>query len=90
MAKHSQRRTFVNLSVAAGSAAMFAAAWAGIAQADGDRYVQADVPVAAALAGVPAQQSAPVLNAASAVSTGETAAAPAPRRVVVVRRSRAS
>jgi hypothetical protein len=90
MANNSQRRTLVNLSVAAGSAAMFAAAWAGIAQTDGDRYVQADVPVAAAMVAVPAQQSAPVLNAVSAVSTGEAAAAPAPRRVVIVRQSRAS
>jgi hypothetical protein len=90
MATHSQRRTLVNLSVVAGSAAMFAAAWAGIAEADSDRYAQATVPVTTAMVAVPAQQAAPVVNAAPAVSDGQAAEVPAPRRVVIVRQSRAS
>jgi hypothetical protein len=91
MAATNDRRALVNLSVAAGSVAMFAAAWTGIAQADGDRFAQADVPVTTAMAVAPVQPvSAPVLAAAPAVSDGQASPSTAPRRVVIVRQSRAS
>jgi hypothetical protein len=89
MATTSDRRTLVNLAVFAGSAAMFAAAWAGIAQADGDRYVQADVP-ATAMAMTALQPSISVNGVVPAVDAAQLSTVPAPRRVVIVRRSRPS
>lgn len=90
MAGTNERRALVNLSVVAGSAAMFAAAWAGIAAADGERYAQ-DVPATTAMALAPVLDSAaPAMNPAPVAGDGEASTAPAPRRVVIVRQSRAS
>lgn len=90
---HPQRRTFVNLSVFAGSAAMFAAAWLGVVGADrtgtGVATDLAAIPPTSAIATTPAVASANVTRTSPAV-TQETQVAPAPRRVVVVRQSRAS
>lgn len=91
MAATNDRRALVNLSVAAGSVAMFAVAWAGIAQGDADRFAQADVPAAMAMAVAPAQPvGATVMNAAPTVGDGQASSPAAPRRVVIVRQSRAS
>ena len=94
MATTNERRALVNLSVVAGSAAMFAAAWAGIVQADGERYRDADSPTTAVAAFAPVQAAViPDMNTAPtpapAPSEGQ-ASSQAPRRVVVVRESRAS
>lgn len=97
MSASSTRRSLVNLSVAAGSAALFAVAWSGIARADSGRFVDASneqpsIAVAAVVA-VPrttATVPAPSPPASSAVAA-EVQSAPAPvRRVVIVRPSRAS
>lgn len=91
MAATNDRRALVNLSVAAGSVAMFAVAWAGITQGDADRFAQADVPVAMAMAVAPVEPvGAPVLTSAPAVGDGQASPQTAPRRVVIVRQSRAS
>lgn len=90
MATTNERRALVNLSVVAGSAAMFAAAWTGIVQADGERYQDADSPTTAVAAFAPVQAAViPDMNPAPAPSEGQ-ASSQAPRRVVVVRESRAS
>jgi len=90
MATTNERRVLVNLSVVATSAAMFAAAWAGIAQADGDRY-RDDESLTTAAAAFASTRAAviPDMNPAPAPSEGQ-ASNQAPRRVVVVRESRAS
>lgn len=94
---NSHRRTFVNLSVFAGSAALFAAAWTGVVGAD--RAADEQSRLAAALAAQNnALASAPVSavaiappSVAGSTSTAQTQPAPAPtRHVVVVRQSRAS
>ena len=99
---HSQRRTFVNLSVFAGSAAMFAAAWLGVVGADqaaGDGSSDlAAIPVTGVTTTTPAVTQFGVTRTVPAVTTQPSTAvtAPAPtqapvrRQVVVVRRSRAS
>jgi hypothetical protein len=90
MATTNERRALVNLSVVAGSAAMFAAAWAGIVQADGERYRDANSPTTAVAAFAPVQAAViPDMNPAPALSEGQ-ASSRAPRRVVVVRESKAS
>ncbi len=83
MSTSSNRHTLVNLSVVAGSAAMFAIAWAGITGADGDRYAQADLAM-------PEAQVAVSPQAASPPATTVDAPAPEPRQVVIVRQSTAS
>lgn len=87
-----QRRTLVNLSVIAGSAAMFATAWTGIVRADGNRSEEASVPVTKAMAVASVHTtSPPVLNAAPSVGDSQAPSpTPAPRRIVIVRQSRAS
>ncbi|MCK9496845.1 MAG: hypothetical protein M0R75_15325 [Dehalococcoidia bacterium] len=90
MATTNERRALVNLSVVAGSAAMFAAAWAGIVQTDGERYRDADSPTTAVAAFAPVQAAViPDMTPAPASSEGQ-ASSQAPRRVVVVRESKAS
>lgn len=76
-----KRRTLVNLSVVAGSAAVLAASWLGVVHTDTDGDAEA-ANVAAA----------PVTSEAVARADGDSrlTPAPAPRRVVVVRESRAS
>ena len=90
---HSQRRTFVNLSVFAGSAAMFAAAWLGVVGADraGTSVATAfiAIPATSAVATTPAVAFSDATRSAPAV-TQTAQVAPAPRQVVVVRQSRAS
>ncbi|MGE3961975.1 MAG: hypothetical protein AB7F65_09870 [Dehalococcoidia bacterium] len=89
----SNRQTLVNLSVFAGSAALFAAAWTGVVAAD---RLEQDLMVAALPVGEPAVSAAvvPAMVSASVQpgTTVQTQPAPAatPRRVVVVRQSRAS
>lgn len=83
MSTSSNRRTLVNLSVVAGSAAMFAMAWAGITGADGDRYAQADLTMPETRVAVVPQTTSPQV-------TTVDAPAPEPRRVVIVRESTAS
>ncbi|PKN80761.1 MAG: hypothetical protein CVU47_08715 [Chloroflexi bacterium HGW-Chloroflexi-9] len=88
-----ERRLLVNLSVVAGSAAMLAASWLGIASpgpAEDDGTTFAAVP-AAPVAPVtpavsPAVASADAVGAANLIPTP----APVPRRVIVTRQSRAS
>ena len=89
MATTNERRALVNLSVVASSVAMFAAAWAGIAHADGNQYRGDEVETTAAVL-TPARAAViPELNLAPAPSVGQALSQP-PRRVVVVRESRAS
>lgn len=90
---HSQRRTFVNLSVFAGSAAMFAAAWLGVVGADrtGTSFATefVAVPARSAVATTPVVVSSDPTRSAPAVAQ-TTQVAPVTRQVVVVRQSRAS
>lgn len=86
-----ERRLLVNLSVVAGSAAMLAASWLGIAspapaEEDGATFAAAipAAPVAPAVS--PAVASADAVGAANLIPTP----APVPRRVIVTRQSRAS
>lgn len=88
----SNRQTFVNLSVFAGSAALFATAWTGVVEADraANESIVAASPVGEADARVAAAPvTARVAVAPTAVQT-QAAPAPPPRQVVVVRQSRAS
>ena len=89
-----ERRLLVNLSVVAGSAAMLAASWLGIASPgpveDDSATLAATLPVTplapVAPAVSPAVASADAVGAANLIPTP----APAPRRVIVTRQSRAS
>ncbi|MDO9445123.1 MAG: hypothetical protein Q7K37_07385 [Dehalococcoidia bacterium] len=89
-----ERRLLVNLSVVAGSAAMLAASWLGIASPgpveDDGAALAAAVPVAPVAPAVPAFSpavaSADAVGAANLIPTP----APTPRRVIVTRQSRAS
>lgn len=81
MSAASDRRRLVNASVVAGSAVMFAAAWAGIVRADQDAAVSEATVVAVVEA--PSVLAGPDATDAPAVSTPT-------QRVVVVRESRAS
>jgi hypothetical protein len=90
MATTSDRRVLVNLAVFASSAAMFAAAWAGIAQADGDRYVERDGTTLTEMALASVQPSVPLIDVGPAISDAPGSPGPAPRQVVIVRQSRAS
>ncbi|MDP2328045.1 MAG: hypothetical protein Q8M79_08145 [Dehalococcoidia bacterium] len=88
-----ERRLLVNLSVVAGSAAMLAASWLGIAStapAEGDAAnLAAAVPATAVIPAVsPAVASADPVGAANLIPTPTPT--PAPRRVIVTRQSRAS
>jgi hypothetical protein len=79
-----ERRLLVNLSVVAGSAAMLAASWLGVVGSDRASSA-AEGPVTTASevvrpTGVTAEASALLMQAP----------APAPRRVIVTRQSRAS
>lgn len=93
----SNRRALVNLTVFAGSATMFAAAWAGVVRADREALVAEVSPstpsmVAAAPAVTPAlatSASTPAMTTTAEVQT-QPVPTPAPRQVVVVRQSRAS
>ncbi len=95
---HRQRRTLVNLSVFAGSAAMFATAWLGVVGADRTSpdssldYVS--IPETTTGSAAVAQlNTIPAFTAAAPASDAtltQPAPTPAPRRVVVVRQSRAS
>lgn len=82
-----ERRALVNLSVVAASAAMLAAAWLGIVRADTDRSASARLEPAAVASSrvvtIPTLQPAPTAAA-------QQAAQATPRRVVIVRESRAS
>lgn len=89
MATPNDRRVLVNLTVFASSAAMFAAAWAGIAQADGDRYVESN-DASAAMALASAQPSVPLMEVGPGISEAPGSPVPVPRRVVIVRQSRPS
>lgn len=89
MAKTNERRVLVNLSVVASSVAMFAAAWAGIARTDGERYRDDESPTTAAAFARTRAAVLPDMNPAPAPSEGQ-ASSQALRRVVVVRESRAS
>ncbi len=98
MAGTSERRTLVNLSVVTGSAVMLTASWLGIVRADtgGTTFEEVSTTqrVAAPYALTPwAAPTPPPAMAAAAAEAGtslQAAPASAPRRVVVVRRSRAS
>lgn len=85
-----ERRLLVNLSVVAGSAAMLAASWLGIASpgpVEDDGATFAAVPAAPVAPAVsPAVASADAVGAANLIPTP----APVPRRVIVTRQSRAS
>ena len=85
-ASSSRRRSLVNLSVVAGSAAMFAVAWTGIGKAQSSLSQTSDVSTvttttsSSTLTGV----SPATAQSNSGSTTGQ------PERVVVVRKSRAS
>jgi len=86
-----ERRLLVNLSVVAGSAAMLAASWLGVASTapteDDGAALAAAVPVAPEVPAVsPAVASTDAIGAANLIPTPT----PAPRRVIVTRQSRAS
>jgi len=87
MTSASERRTRVNLAVIAVSAAMFAMAWVGIVRADANRESLALMPAVADLAAGSADSG---LIPAPGPATSSSQAELAPRRVVVVRQSRAS
>jgi hypothetical protein len=77
-----ERRLLVNLSVVAGSAAMLAASWLGVVGAD-------DAGPTAEVRGGATTEVAQATSTARA-ATETLLPAPAPRRVVVTRQSRAS
>lgn len=89
MVTTNERRTLVNLSVVASSVAMFAAAWAGIAHADGNQYRGNEVETTAAVLTPARAAIISELDPAPASSEGQ-APSQTPHRVVVVRESRAS
>jgi len=80
MSAKSDRRKRVNAFVVAASAAMFATAWVGV--------VRADQQAAADDATVAVVETASTTTAFPSATNAE--ATPAPRRTVIVRRSRAS
>jgi len=82
----SNRRTFVNLSVFAGSAALFAATWTGVVQAD---QAANEAPVVALPTSNMTAAAVAMPPTIAAVRT-QPAPVAAPRQVVVVRQSRAS
>jgi hypothetical protein len=89
-----ERRLLVNLSVLAGSAVMLAVSWSGIVSADQDSGRAAlAAPAAASTAPIPlppaVTMTVPSTEPASTAGL-VPAPSPAPRRVVVTRRSRAS
>lgn len=87
MMSATERRARVNLAVIAVSAAMFATAWVGIVRADADRERLALTPAVADLSAGPAGSG--LIPAPGPAASGDQSE-PAPRRVVVVRQSRAS